>query len=103
MLGLYSAEGSVFYTRTGTPMSLRKLGRAFQILCRNADVGPGWTTHELRQFVRVIRVEPARWSRQGRRPRWARGHANDAGLPACDPPLVTNLDCSWRCGSRGFG
>ena len=55
MLALYSAEGFVFCTRTGTPMSLTNLRRAFQILCRNADIGPGWTTYELRHsFVSLV-------------------------------------------------
>ena len=52
MLGLYSDEGFVFCTRTGTPMSLTNLRRAFQILCR---IGPGWTTYELRHsFVSLV-------------------------------------------------
>ena len=55
MLGFYGPEGFVFCTRTGTPMSLTNLRRAFQILCRNAEIGPGWTTYELRHsFVSLV-------------------------------------------------
>ena len=55
MLGLYSDEGFVFCMRTGIPMSLTNLRRAFQILCRNEEIGPGWTTYELRHsFVSLV-------------------------------------------------
>lgn len=55
MLGLYTPEGFVFCTRNGTPFLLSNLRRAFRGLCRRADLGPGWTTYELRHsFVSLV-------------------------------------------------
>ena len=41
MLGLYNAEGFVFCTRTGTPMTLANRRRAFRQLCMRAGRRPG--------------------------------------------------------------
>lgn len=55
LLGLYDDEGFVFCTRTGTPMSMSNLRRAFQSLCERAGLGSGWTTYELRHsFVSLV-------------------------------------------------
>jgi integrase len=55
LLGLYAAEGFVFPTRNGTPMTLRNLLRTFQGLCVRAGIGGGWTTYELRHsFVSLV-------------------------------------------------
>ncbi|MCC5950727.1 MAG: site-specific integrase [Acidimicrobiia bacterium] len=54
-LGLYDHEGFVFCTRTGTPMSLTNLRRAFKKLCERAGIGDDWTTYELRHsFVSLV-------------------------------------------------
>jgi integrase len=55
MLGLYHHEGFVFPTRNGTPMTMSNLRRAFGALCKNAGLGDGWTTYELRySFVSLV-------------------------------------------------
>lgn len=55
LLGQYDAEGFVFCTRTGTPMTMSNLRRAFQQLCRRAGLGTDWTTYELRHsFVSLV-------------------------------------------------
>jgi integrase len=55
LLGLYDPEGFVFCTRTGTPISISNLRRAFQTLCENAGLGAKWTTYELRHsFVSLV-------------------------------------------------
>lgn len=55
LLGLYRADGFVFPTRNGTPMTLRNLRRAFQALCVRAGIGKNWTTYELRHsFVSLV-------------------------------------------------
>ena len=55
LLGLYSDEGFVFCTRTGTPMTMSNMRRAFQQLCKRAGLGEGWTTYELRHsFVSLV-------------------------------------------------
>ena len=55
MLGLHQDEGFVFCTRTGTPMTMSNMRRAFQQLCKRAGLGKGWTTYELRHsFVSLV-------------------------------------------------
>lgn len=55
MLGLYEDEGFVFGTRTGTPMSISNLRRAFRQLCTRAGIEGEWTTYELRHsFVSLV-------------------------------------------------
>lgn len=55
MLGLYDDEGFVFCTRTGTPIALSNLRRAFRTLCESAGLGKDWTTYELRHsFVSLV-------------------------------------------------
>jgi integrase len=55
LLGLYDPEGFAFCTRTGTPMTMSNLRRAFQKLCRNGGLGSDWTTYELRHsFVSLV-------------------------------------------------
>ncbi len=55
MLGLYEDEGFVFGTRTGTPMSISNLRRAFRQLCTSAGIEGEWTTYELRHsFVSLV-------------------------------------------------
>ncbi len=55
ILGLYDAEGFVFCSRNGTPMTMSNLRRAFQQLCERAGLGSGWTTYELRHsFVSLV-------------------------------------------------
>jgi site-specific recombinase XerD len=49
----------VFCTRTGTPMTMSNMRRAFQKLCMRAGLGDGWTTYELRHsFVSLVRDQP---------------------------------------------
>jgi integrase len=55
LLGLYDAEGFVFCTRNGTPMTMSNMRRAFQTLCERAGLGKDWTTYELRHsFVSLV-------------------------------------------------
>ncbi len=55
MLGLYEAEGFVFGTRNGTPMTMANMRRAFKSLCERAGLGSDWTTYELRHsFVSLV-------------------------------------------------
>jgi integrase len=55
ILDLYDREGFVFCTRTGTPMTLANLRRAFRQLCMRAGLGADWTTYELRHsFVSLV-------------------------------------------------
>ena len=55
LLGLYDAEGIVFCTRNGTPMTKSNMRRAFRTLCKNAGLGDDWTTYELRHsFVSLV-------------------------------------------------
>ncbi len=55
MLGLYEAEGFVFGTRNGTPMTMANMRRAFKALCERAGLGTNWTTYELRHsFVSLV-------------------------------------------------
>ena len=55
LLGLYDAEGFVFCTRNGTPMSLTNMRRSFKKLCQRAGMGDDWTTYELRHsFVSLV-------------------------------------------------
>jgi integrase len=55
LLGLYDPEGFVFGTRTGRPMAISNLRRAFRELCKRAGLGPDWTTYELRHsFVSLV-------------------------------------------------
>ena len=55
ILGQYDAEGFVFCTRNGTPMTMSNMRRAFQTLCKRAGLGKGWTTYELRHsFVSLV-------------------------------------------------
>lgn len=55
LLGLHDTEGFVFCTRTGTPMSMSNLRRAFRQLCTRAGLGEDWTTYELRHsFVSLV-------------------------------------------------
>lgn len=55
ILGTYAAEGFVFGTRNGTPMSISNLRRAFRQLCARAGIEGEWTTYELRHsFVSLV-------------------------------------------------
>lgn len=55
LLGLFDPEGFVFCTRTGTPMTMSNLRRAFRQLCERAGLGSDWTTYELRHsFVSLV-------------------------------------------------
>jgi integrase len=55
LLGRYDAEGIVFCTRNGTPMTKSNMRRAFQTLCEKAGLGDDWTTYELRHsFVSLV-------------------------------------------------
>jgi integrase len=55
MLGLYDADGFVFCSRNGTPMTLNNLRRAFRQVCERAGLGSDWTTYELRHsFVSLV-------------------------------------------------
>ncbi len=55
LLGLYDADGFVFCTQRGTPMTLSNLRRSFRQLCQHAGLGPDWTTYELRHsFVSLV-------------------------------------------------
>jgi integrase len=55
LLGLYDAEGFVFCTSNGTPMTMSNLRRSFQKLCVRAGLGSDWTTYELRHsFVSLV-------------------------------------------------
>jgi len=55
LLGLHDPESFVFCTRTGTPMSMTNLRRAFRLLCARAGLGEDWTTYELRHsFVSLV-------------------------------------------------
>ena len=58
LLGLHDDDGFVFATRSGTPMSLTNLRRAFRALCKRAGFGDDWTTYELRHsFVSLVSDE----------------------------------------------
>lgn len=55
LLGLYGDEAFVFCTRTGTPMTMSNMRRAFRTLCQRAGLGSDWTTYELRHsFVSLV-------------------------------------------------
>lgn len=55
LLGLFDPEGFVFCTRSGTPMTMSNLRRAFRQLCERAGLGSDWTTYELRHsFVSLV-------------------------------------------------
>jgi integrase len=55
LLCLYDREGFVFGTRTGRPMAISNLRRAFRELCKRAGLGSDWTTYELRHsFVSLV-------------------------------------------------
>jgi integrase len=55
MLGLYDPEGFVFCTRTGSPMTMSNMRRAFRTMCAKAGLGDDWTTYELRHsFVSLV-------------------------------------------------
>jgi integrase len=55
MLGTYDAEGFVFCTRTGSPMTMSNMRRAFRTMCAKAGLGDDWTTYELRHsFVSLV-------------------------------------------------
>lgn len=58
MLGLYDAEGFVFPTRSGTPMAMTNMRKAFRALCARAGIEGEWTTYELRHsFVSLVSTE----------------------------------------------
>ncbi len=54
--GLYDAEGFVFCTRNGTPISVSNLRRDFKRLCERSGLsGKDWATYELRHsFVSLV-------------------------------------------------
>ena len=55
LLGLYDIDGFVFCTKSGTPMSMSNMRRAFRTLCKRAGMGEDWTTYELRHsFVSLV-------------------------------------------------
>ncbi|MCU1455251.1 MAG: site-specific integrase [Acidimicrobiales bacterium] len=55
LLGLYDAEGFVFPSNRGTPMTMSNLRTAFKRLCKRAGLGEDWTTYELRHsFVSLV-------------------------------------------------
>ncbi len=55
LFGLFDPEGFVFCTRSGTPMTMSNLRRAFRQLCERAGLGSDWTTYELRHsFVSLV-------------------------------------------------
>ncbi len=47
LLGTYDPEGFVFCTRTGSPMTMSNMRRAFRTRCAKAGLGEDWTTYEL--------------------------------------------------------
>ena len=77
-------------------MWLTNVRRAFQILCGKADIGPGWTTYELRHsFVSLVSGQlddPVK----GRRRCGACRHADHAGLsPAVLAALFHSVQ-AWK-------